>query len=81
MFESDNKGLYVEKYRPDTLEGYVGNENVVDNCKQWLEQGEIPNLLFYGTAGTGKCLGFTECIDIEIDLTDEEYALLAKYGM
>lgn len=54
MFEVDNNGLYVEKYRPTTLEGYVGNQHVIDKCKIWLEQGEIPHILLYGTAGTGK---------------------------
>jgi DNA polymerase III delta prime subunit len=54
MFEVNNDGLYVEKYRPNTLIGYVGNPHVIEKCKIWLEQGEIPHILLYGTAGTGK---------------------------
>jgi DNA polymerase III delta prime subunit len=54
MFEVDNNGIWVEKYRPGTLEGYVGNQHVIEKCKIWLEQGEIPHILLYGTAGTGK---------------------------
>jgi len=54
MFEVNNDGLYVEKYRPNTLNGYVGNPHVIEKCKIWLEQGEIPHILLYGTAGTGK---------------------------
>ena len=54
MFEIDNDGIWVEKYRPVTLEGYVGNQHVIEKCKLWINQGEIPHILLYGTAGTGK---------------------------
>jgi len=54
MFETNNDGLYVEKYRPSTLDGYVGNQHVIEKCKIWLDQGEIPHILLFGTAGTGK---------------------------
>jgi DNA polymerase III delta prime subunit len=54
MFESDNTGLFVEKYRPDTLKGYIGNTAVIDKCKQWIDQGEISNVLLTGSPGTGK---------------------------
>lgn len=54
MLENDNSGIWVEKYRPQTLDTYIGNQHVIDKCKIWLEQGEIPNILLYGTAGTGK---------------------------
>jgi DNA polymerase III delta prime subunit len=54
MFEVDNNGLYVEKYRPSTLDGYVGNQHIIDKCKIWLAEGEIPHLLLHGSAGTGK---------------------------
>lgn len=54
MLENDNSGIWVEKYRPQTLDTYIGNQHVIDKCKIWLDQGEIPNILLYGTAGTGK---------------------------
>ena len=54
MFEINDNNLYVEKYRPTTLNGYVGNQQLIDKCKIWLENGEIPHLLLYGSAGTGK---------------------------
>ena len=47
-------GLLVEKYRPDTLENYVGNEHIKKTIKQYLGQNDIQNLIFYGPAGTGK---------------------------
>ena len=46
--------LYVEKYRPDTLEGYVGNEHILEKVKIYIENEDVPHLLLYGQAGTGK---------------------------
>ena len=46
--------LWVEKYRSQTLEDYVGNENIKQTIGHYLKQNDIQNFLFYGTAGTGK---------------------------
>ena len=46
--------LWVEKYRPQVLEDYVGNEVIKNKIADYLKQGSIQNLLFYGVAGTGK---------------------------
>jgi DNA polymerase III delta prime subunit len=46
--------LWVEKYRPQTLEEYVGNEMIKNKIADYLKQGSIQNLLFHGVAGTGK---------------------------
>ena len=54
VIEPRDHTLLVERYRPDTLEGYVGNENIKKIIKQYLEQNDIQNLLFYGPSGTGK---------------------------
>ena len=54
MFGNNEHTLWVEKYRPDTLEGYVGNQSIVDKVKLYLEHGDVPHLLLYGNAGTGK---------------------------
>lgn len=54
VIEPRDHTLLVERYRPDTLEGYVGNENIKKVIKQYLEQNDIQNLLFYGPSGTGK---------------------------
>lgn len=53
MASSDNS-LLVEKYRPSTLENYVGNENIKKSIAKYLDQNDIQNLIFYGPAGTGK---------------------------
>jgi replication factor C small subunit len=44
----------VEKYRPQTLAEYVGNETVKETIQQYLDNNDIPHLLLHGKAGTGK---------------------------
>ena len=46
--------LWVEKYRPQTLAEYVGNETVKETIQQYLDNNDIPHLLLHGKAGTGK---------------------------
>jgi len=46
--------IWTEKYRPDTLTGYIGNDVVRTKIEQYIQTQDIPHLLFYGTAGTGK---------------------------
>ena len=46
--------LWVEKYRPQVLEDYVGNKVIKNKIADYLKQGSIQNLLFHGVAGTGK---------------------------
>ena len=46
--------LWVEEYRPSTLETYIGNEHLKSKVKIYLENEDVPHLLLYGKAGTGK---------------------------
>jgi replication factor C small subunit len=47
--------LWVEKYRPKTLDGYVFRDNnQKSEIESWIKQGSIPHLLFSGGAGVGK---------------------------
>ena len=46
--------LWVEKYRPRDLQTYIGNEHLKDKVKVYLESEDVPHLLLYGRAGTGK---------------------------
>lgn len=46
--------LWVEKWRPSILDEYIGNEHVVEKVKLYIENNDIPHLLLYGSAGTGK---------------------------
>ena len=46
--------IWTEKYRPSTLEEYIGNESVKEKVAEFLDKGSIQNLLLYGSAGGGK---------------------------
>ena len=46
--------LWVEKYRPSTLDSYIGNKHLRSKVKVYIESGDLPHLLLYGRAGTGK---------------------------
>jgi len=51
---ADTEFLWVEKYRPKTLNECILPEATVDVFKKFVASGEIPNMLLCGTAGTGK---------------------------
>ena len=49
------KELWVEKYRPKTVDGYVFRDEAQRNqVKTWIKDETIPHLLFSGNAGIGK---------------------------
>lgn len=52
--EEVQNSLWVEKYRPSKLEDYVGNEHLKQKVSDYLKSGDIPHLLLFGRAGTGK---------------------------
>ena len=54
MVNTKENSLLNEKYRPITLDKFVGNENLKKSLSKYLEQNDILNLIFYGPAGTGK---------------------------
>jgi len=46
--------IWVEKYRPERLEGVVGHEAIISRVQSYVERDDLPHLLFAGPAGTGK---------------------------
>ena len=49
------KQLWVEQYRPDTIDGYVFTDpNQRQTVETWIKDGSIPHLLLSGSPGTGK---------------------------
>ena len=52
--ESVKHSLWVEKYRPNTLQTYIGNDHLKSKVSVYLENGDVPHLLLFGRAGTGK---------------------------
>jgi replication factor C small subunit len=45
---------WIEKYRPQTFTEMVGLNEVLTAIESFILSGDIPHLLFYGEAGTGK---------------------------
>jgi replication factor C small subunit len=54
MQQEKEHDLWTEAFRPNTLDGYIGNEALIGKANIWIQNGELPHLLFYGSAGTGK---------------------------
>jgi len=49
------KQLWVEQYRPNTVDGYVFVDDAQrQQVQQWIKDGSIPHLMLSGSAGTGK---------------------------
>ena len=46
--------LWVEKYRPKTIEDCILPDNIKSTFQNFLIKGEVPNLLLAGPAGCGK---------------------------
>ena len=72
-----NNSLWVEKYRPSKLDEYVGNDHLKQKVADYLESGDVPHLLFFGKAGTGKTtlakliVNSIDCDHIVINASDE----------
>ena len=46
--------IWVEKYRPQTIEDCILPDNIKKTFKDFLNTGEIPNMLLAGPPGVGK---------------------------
>tara|TARA_B100000900_G_C20562406_1_gene709505 strand:+ start:876 stop:1814 length:939 start_codon:yes stop_codon:yes gene_type:complete len=60
--------LWVEKYRPQTVAETILSENLKSTFQKIVESKEIPNMLFTGTAGTGKTtVARALCNELDLD--------------
>jgi replication factor C small subunit len=64
------KELWVEKYRPSKIDGYVFRDaHQKQQVESWIKQKTIPHLLFSGNAGIGKTT-LAKILFNELDLND-----------
>jgi DNA polymerase III delta prime subunit len=71
MNKNENS-LWTEHYRPSKLEDYVGNEHLKSKVAGYIESGDIPHLLLYGKAGTGK----TTLAKLIVNSVDCDYMII-----
>jgi len=48
------KEIWIEKYRPKTLDDVIGQERITERLKSYVQSQSLPHLMFAGPAGTGK---------------------------
>ena len=46
--------LWIEKYRPSSLNKIISHQNIVSILRKYLDNNTIPNLILFGSPGTGK---------------------------
>ncbi|WP_193788048.1 replication factor C small subunit [Haloferax elongans] len=51
--------IWIEKYRPQTLDDVYGQEEIVERLRSYIERDDLPHLLFAGPAGVGKTTSAT----------------------
>ena len=51
---SKSHSLWAEKYRPNSMDEYICDDNLRNIINNFIERKDIPQLLFYGDAGSGK---------------------------
>lgn len=62
---------WVERYRPNSLDDIVGQDEIIEKLKEHVEKEEIPNLLFAGPSGVGKT---ASAVAIAKDLYGDNYS-------
>jgi len=73
----EHHGIWNEKYRPTSLDSYIGNEHLKSKVSIFIETNDPPHLLFYGRSGTGKTTlskiiaNSIECDYLYINASDE----------
>lgn len=74
--------LWVEKYRPSTVDGYVFVDHAQrEQVDHWIQSGSIPHLLLSGAAGTGKTTLAKMLInELGVDQYDVMYVNGSKEG-
>lgn len=69
--------LWVERYRPKSLDDFIGNPTVKETLKLWISNKDIPHTLLHSCPGTGKTslgkmlVNLIPCDSLIINASDE----------
>ena len=60
--------LFVEKYRPKTIEDCILPKDLKETFQKIVDKGELPNMMFTGSAGVGKTtVAKALCHELDLD--------------
>lgn len=62
--------MWTEKYRPDSLDELINHEDIRGRLEAFVEEDEVPHMLYAGPAGTGKT---TSVIALAKDLYGDDW--------
>lgn len=62
--------IWIERYRPTRLDEIEGQEAIIERLQQYVDEDDLPNLLFAGRAGVGKT---TAAVAIARELYGEDW--------
>lgn len=77
MIQNKKHSLWTERYRPLTLDNFIGNEQLKNLLAKSIEQNDIQNYIFFGAPGGGKTtlarilINNMDCESLVINMSDE----------
>eukprot|EP00871_Galdieria_phlegrea_P004285 jgi/Galph1/4858/GphlegSOOS_G3518.1 len=61
MEDAKDNLMWLEKYRPNSLEDLVSHQDIIATILRFIETNSLPHMLFYGPPGTGKTSTILSC--------------------
>ena len=54
MINNNEHQIWCERWRPQILSDFIGNEDIKEKIARGIADNDIPHILLFGSAGTGK---------------------------
>lgn len=77
LIKNKTQTLWVEKFRPNELKDFIGNDDIKNKIQSYIDNNDIPHLLFAGHPGTGKTtaakmlVNHIDCDYLYVNASDE----------